>query len=238
MSLTSVNFSFQSSAHNAILSRVHRRSRYVDPHHTQPFHLSDDINTRPAPVLNGAQPLTTEILKTLLSLEKSSSILPKFFDRANKKMASMYTSNTNEERADIKTNGDRISELQKTMTDRINDLRYNITELMSSQRQMQKTMTKALQISMGMLKDMVATVGNIERKTFPHIQEKPDSRSSRQDSRKVSSATSTARPERQYQDNHPEKPIIAERPTESEKQEFLSDPNYGSKLMKKSERQF
>ena len=150
----------------------------------------------------------------------------------------MYTSNTNEERADIKTNGDRISELQKTMTDRINDLRYNITELMSSQRQMQKTMTKALQISMGMLEDMVATVGNIERKTFPHIQEKPDSRSSRQDSRKVSSATSTARPERQHQDNHLEEPIIAERPTESEKQEFLSDPNYGSKLMKKTERQF
>lgn len=100
----------------------------------------------------------SDILKTVWSLQNMMHKLGARINQSVRKLGNQGVDNTNEERADIKTNSDRISQLQQGLSGKIDDLRYNISILMTSQRELSKTVSGALEDMMHVLKQMVGLV--------------------------------------------------------------------------------
>jgi len=70
-------------------------------------------------------------------------------------LANMGTDHYNEERAEVQSSGDRVSQLQKTLTDKVDDLRANITLLMTSQQEMRTSLLISLNTMMGVLNGLI-----------------------------------------------------------------------------------
>ena len=71
----------------------------------------------------------------------------------------MGTDHYNEERAEVQSSGDRVSQLQKTLTGKVDDLRANIMLLMTSQQEMHTSLLISLNTMMGVLKELIPKKG-------------------------------------------------------------------------------
>ncbi|KAH3837429.1 uncharacterized protein LOC127876222 isoform X2 [Dreissena polymorpha] len=95
------------------------------------------------------------IVEDLVNIKQSLGLLKKFVNNIVRKVAHRTNDASNEEMADIRSNSDRISELNKTLAGKIDEIRYNITLLMASQRVMGETVTTVMVNMISLLKKIL-----------------------------------------------------------------------------------
>ncbi|XP_060576677.1 MATH and LRR domain-containing protein PFE0570w-like isoform X1 [Ruditapes philippinarum] len=100
----------------------------------------------------------SEVLRLLWSQRKNLLKLGRVLTAEVRKLGNQAVDNTNEERADIRSNSDRISEMQTKLSGNINDIRYNVTNLISSQKKLGTTVSVSLENMMEVLNQMVGMI--------------------------------------------------------------------------------
>ena len=98
------------------------------------------------------------VLRVMWSIQKMVHKLGHVLTMDVRKIGNQAVDNTNEERADIRSNSDRISQMQVGLSGSINDIRYNISNLISSQKQLGKSVSVALENMMQILNQMVGMI--------------------------------------------------------------------------------
>ncbi|XP_052279718.1 uncharacterized protein LOC127877668 isoform X1 [Dreissena polymorpha] len=109
--------------------------------------------------------LISGIKEEIAQIKKLTLYLKKFIDKIVRKLSNRIEDKTLDHRADIKDNGERVSELQKTLSGQIDDIRYNVTMLMTAQKELAQTVGVLLTNSMDILKVEVAMLTQRTSKT-------------------------------------------------------------------------
>ena len=117
---------------------------------------------------NSAQsPADLHLLATLFRLEKLMYKLPDQLQENIKKLTILEIDNTNEVRAETKSNSDRLTEVQKTVSDNISSLKDSVKEIKERQKEMLNTMKQSLNDALSMLNVVMTTMSRMERGTKP-----------------------------------------------------------------------
>ena len=122
--------------------------------------LRENSNTAPSPA-------DLHLLATLFLLEKLIYTLPDQLQENIKKLTILEIDNTNEIRAETKSNSDRLTEVQKTVSDNISSLKDSVKEIKERQKEMLNTMRQNLNDALSMLNVVVTTMSRMERGTQP-----------------------------------------------------------------------
>ena len=122
--------------------------------------LRENPNTAPSPA-------DLHLLATLFRLEKLMYTLPDQLQENIKKLTILEIDNTNEVRAETKSNSDRLTEVQKTVSDNITSLKDSVKEIKERQKEMVNTMKQSLNDALSMLNVVMTTMSRMERGTKP-----------------------------------------------------------------------
>jgi len=105
--------------------------------------------------------LMKEILKSLLIVHSTTRQLDVQLQRGVFRLTNMQNENTNQIKADIKTNGKRTSELQKVMAARLDELQKNVTLITKTNKEMEKDATKGFLASFQTLQKLGHMISNL-----------------------------------------------------------------------------
>jgi len=112
-------------------------------------------------------PADHHLLATLFRLEKLMNKLPDQLQENIKKLTILEIDNTNEVRAETKSNGDRLTQLQKTVSDNIASLKDSVKEIKEKQKEMVNTWKQSLYDALSMLNVVMTTMSRMERRSQP-----------------------------------------------------------------------
>ena len=112
-------------------------------------------------------PADLHLLASLFRLEKLMNTLPDQLQKNIKKLTILEIDNTNEVRAETKSNSDRLTEVQKTISDNITSLKDSLKEIKERQKEMLNTMRQSLNDALSMLNVVMTTMSRMERRTKP-----------------------------------------------------------------------
>ena len=112
-------------------------------------------------------PAVLHLLASLFRLEKLMYKLPDQLQENIKKLTILEIDNTNEVRAETKSNSDRLTEVQKNLSDNITGLKDSVKELKERQKEMVNTMKQNLNDALSMLNLVMTTMSRMERGTKP-----------------------------------------------------------------------
>ena len=122
--------------------------------------LRENQNTSPSPA-------DLHLLATLFRLEKLMNKLPDQLQENIKKLTILEIDNTNEVRAETKSNGDRLTQVQKTVSDNIASLKDSVKEIKEKQKEMVNTWKQSLYDALSMLNVVMTTMSRMERRSQP-----------------------------------------------------------------------
>ena len=122
--------------------------------------LRQNSNTAPSPADH-------HLLATLFRLEKLMNKLPDQLQENIKKLTILEIDNTNEVRAETKSNGDRLTQVQKTVSDNIASLKDSVKEIKEKQKEMVNTWKQSLYDALSMLNVVMTTMSRMERRSQP-----------------------------------------------------------------------
>ena len=112
-------------------------------------------------------PAVLHLLASLFRLEKLMNKLPDQLQENIKKLTILEIDNTNEVRAETKSNGDRLTQLQKTVSDNIASLKDSVKEIKEKQKEMVNTWKQSLYDALSMLNVVMTTMSRMERRSQP-----------------------------------------------------------------------
>jgi len=146
-----------------IFRRAHHHHRYNKKrHHGDGIHMFPEVlpaTSYPHRRYHHRKTPEAPILRELFNIERMLTFISVNIQKNVRTLANMGTDHYNEERAEVQSSGDRVSQLQKTLTGKVDDLRANIMLLMTSQQEMHTSLLISLNTMMGVLKELIPKKG-------------------------------------------------------------------------------